>query len=723
MRVFTRLNIITLLAVSAAMAQVAGQAIPPPPPPENPNSAQQLSSTGMATFTSTLNLVIVNVSVTSRNGKPIDNLTKNDFQLYEDGKLQTLQSVDFQRLGNTPLPAINTAATASAGLSVRQAPVEQAEPPASQYQNKRLIVLLFDFSSMQPEEQIRARDAALRFLNTQLTASDMVSIMVFGNDLKTVQDFTPDRERLISIIRGFHIGDSSELASMADTGADSQDQSGTFMADETEFNIFNTDRKLAALQEAARKLAPYPEKKALVYLSSGIEQTGVDNQSQLDATVNAAVRANVAFFPIDTRGLIASAPGGDATQAGATGNNLYSGAGQTKLHDSFQNSQETLYTLADDTGGKALLDSNDLTEGIRAVQNALDSYYILSFRTSNTAQDGKYRRIQVKLSPQLRALKAKVDYRQGYYAPTVFAKTNSTDRESQLQQALQSANPVTDLPLAVEVDYFRLAKGKYFVPLTVRIPGSSLSFQGKGGKRTTGLDVVAEIQDAHGRPASAVRDSIPLKVAESVAGEISQKQVQYDTGFTLTPGRYKLKFVARENGDGKVGTFQTSFVVPDLDHDNKLRLSSLVVSNQIQPVSEQLAGAKNNKKLVDQNPLITKGRQKLVPDVTRVFHPGQNLYAFLEIYDPALPENLPNNFKLASLSTSLALYQGERKVYESSPARLSRFNSKRENTISLQLKTSLSDLKPGRYVCQVNVIDELGHKFAFPRASIAVVAN
>jgi VWFA-related protein len=703
------LGIFAAFIASVVMAQA-------PAPPASPDS-------GIPTFSSTLNLVVVNVSVTSRNGQPIPNLTKNDFQLYEDGKLQPLQSVDYQRLGNTPLPAFNANPNPGANRPFVNATLETAPPVSPQYQNKRLIILLFDLSSMEAAEQIRARDAALRFLDRQMTANDMVSIMVFGNDLKTVQEFTADRERLNAVIRGFHIGESSEQASMADTGADAQDQSGAYVADETEFNIFNTDRKLAALQEAAQKLAPYPEKKALVYLSSGIEQTGVDNQSQLDATVNAAVRANVAFFPIDARGLIASAPGGDATQAGPVGNNLYTGAGQSKLHDSFQNSQETLYTLAADTGGKALLDSNDLTEGIREVQNALGSYYILSYRTSNTAQDGKYRRIQVKLSPQLRAAKAKLDYRQGYFAPTVFAKTNSTDREFQLQQALQSANPVTDLPLAVEIDYFRLGKDKYFVPITVRIPGSSLAFRAKGAKRTTGLDVVAEIGGSKGQPPSAVRDSIPLKVDESVAGEISQKQVQYDTGFTLAPGKYTLKFVARENGDGKVGTFQTSFVVPDLDRESKLRLSSLVVSNQIQPVGEQLAGAKNSKKLVDENPLVSEGRQKLVPDVTRVFHPGQNLYAFLEIYDPTVPENMPNGFKLASLSTSLALYKGEQKVFESSPARLSRFNNKRPNTLDLHMQAPLNGLKPGRYVCQVNVIDELGHKFAFPRASIAIVAN
>ena len=113
--------------------------------------------------------------------------------------------------------------------------------------------------------------------------------------------------------------------------------SGSFVADETEFNIFNSDRKLAALEDAARRLSHYPEKKALVYISSGIQKTGVDNQSQLQATVNAAIRANVAFYPIDARGLMATPPGGDASQAASVGSNLYSGSAQTSLMDNFHN--------------------------------------------------------------------------------------------------------------------------------------------------------------------------------------------------------------------------------------------------------------------------------------------------------------------------------------------------------------------------------------------------
>src|SRR5205085_342867 len=150
-----------------------------------------------------------------------------------------------------------------------------AAPSKEDLQDRRLIVMLFDFSSMQPPEQVRAVNSAISFLSTRITTSDLVSIMTFGTSLKTVQDFTADRDLLVSTMQHFHVANSSELASMADTGADTEDQSGQFVADETEFNIFNSDRKLAALEDAARQLARYPEKKALVYISSGIEKTGV----------------------------------------------------------------------------------------------------------------------------------------------------------------------------------------------------------------------------------------------------------------------------------------------------------------------------------------------------------------------------------------------------------------------------------------------------------------
>ncbi|HEY1950322.1 MAG TPA: VWA domain-containing protein [Bryobacteraceae bacterium] len=685
---------------------------------------QQRQQTVRPTFSINTNVVVTNVTVLDRNGNPIENLTKDDFQLYEDGKLQKLQAVDLQRLTSKAMPPLTDAEPAVAPAPKGYNPA--AEKKATQttlvtkYQDRRLMVMLFDFSSMQPAEQIRAKDAAIKFLTSQMSSSDSVSIMVYGSELKTVQDFTGDRDLLIATINKFHIGDSSENATFADEGADAQDASGQFTADETEFNIFNADLKLSALESAARTLGQYPEKKALIYISSGIQKNDVDNQSQLRATVNTAIRSNVAFYPIDARGLTALVPGGDATQAGAVGNNLYNGSGQKSLKDNFNNQQETLATLAIDTGGKALLDSNDLAAGIRQVQQDFSSYYVLSYVSANNAMDGRYRRIQVKLSPKLADLKAKLNYRQGYYGPSTFAHMRDADKESQLSQALVSDNPVTDLPISVEIDYFRIEKDKYFAPISVKIPGSSLAFHGKGSKQATELDFIAEVFDARNRPAANVRDTIPLKLAGDVAGQVTRKSIQYDTGVTLTPGTYKLRFVARENGEGKVGTFEAPFVIPDLSNQKSLRFSSIILSNQREPVANQVAGVKNSKKLVASNPLIDDGK-KLMPSVTRVFRPGQNLLIYAEVYDPTIPDYLPENFRRANIAASFAIYRGDKKVFETAAVRANRLAENRDGTLPVWLQLPVNSIEPGKYEGQLNLIDEFGRKFAFPRRSLAVL--
>ncbi len=686
-------------------------------------AAQPVLSQQRATFSMTTNVVVVNATVLDRNGKPIENLTRNDFELYEDGKLQKLQAVDYQHLNGAVLPPPGKSALPEPVPAAPSMGPSTGPSLSTKYQDRRLIVMLFDFSSMQPAEQIRAKDAAIKFLSSQMTASDTVSIMVFGTELKTLLDFTSDRDLLINTINKFRIGESSENASTADEGADTQDQSGQFVADETEFNIFNSDLKLAALEDAARKLGQYPEKKALIYISSGIQKNGVDNQSQLLATVNTAVRNNVAFYPIDARGLSALVPGGDATQAGAVGDNLYSGAGQRSLKENFNNQQETLASLALDTGGKALLDSNDLTAGMAQVQKDFSSYYILSYVSSNPAQDGRYRRIQVRLTPHLAAtLRPKLEYRQGYYAPTTFARMKGEDKETQLSQALLSENPITDLPMAVEVDYFRLEKDKYFVPISVKIPGSALAFRAKGSKHATELDFIAEVRDSRSRPAAAVRDTIPLKVAGDIAGQMVQKSIQYNTAVTLTPGAYKLRFVAREDGEGKIGTFETSFTIPDLAAAKSLRASSIVLSNQRQTVSSQVAGVKNSKKLLAEDPLIQNGQQ-LMPNVTRVFRPGQNMFVYVEVYDPVIPDSLPENFRRPDVEASMAVYRANRKVMETPAVRTTTLEAQRQATLPVWLQVPVDKIPPGKYDCQVNLIDEFGRKFAFPRSSFAVVAS
>ncbi len=672
-----------------------------------------------ATFIVDTKLVVINVTVKDKAGRPISDLKKEDFQLLEDGVPQKITVFDRQDLSTEPLAPMSfsqrpqtieeRAAAIPPGTSVNQ----QVQRDPKRFQDRRLIGLFFDMSSMQPLEQARAQEAAVKWIQSQMTAADLVGVMTFGSKFKMLQDFTDDRDLLIQTVKGLTLGDSSDLQGLAATAADEGDDSGSFVADQTEFNIFNTDRKLTALEDAARKLSIYPEKKALIYFSSGVNKTGIENQSQLKATVNAAVRSNVSFYPVDARGLVAEAPGGDASVASPRGTGILTGTSQSGRRATFNDSQETLSTLASDTGGKALLDSNDLTLGIRQAQEDIRSYYIIGYYSTNPATDGKYRRVQIKLASNTQA---KLDYRKGYYAGKTFAKFTSADKERQLEEALTLGDPVSELPLALEVDYFRVAKDRYFIPISVKLPGSSIGYSKKGTNETNSLDFIGQVRDSTGHLVGGVRDQINVKLNEANAAQIDRRYMQYDSGLTLASGNYSLTFLAREGLTGKMGTFETKFTVPDLNAGKALRVSSVILSSQREAVSAAVGAADNNKKLLTNHPLVQDG-QKVVPSITRVFRKDQTLYVYFEVYDPGIdPEQ-----KTSNVYAAIELLQGARKVFTSRPVRVDKLTTSRPGVAPFSFEIPLNRLQPGEYVSQVDVIDQLGQKFAFPRSSLVVL--
>jgi len=674
------------------------------------------------TFRTETNLVIVNLSAKDKAGRPITNLKREDVEILEDGVHQEIGVFEFQKLAGEPLAPLSFATTTPPTLEERNVAASAGKavvaPTANnpiRYQDRRLLCLFFDMTSMDPPEQLRAQEAAIKFLQSQMTSSDLVEIMTYSTAVKVVQEWTDNRLLLIDTLRKLNLGEGSDLADAAATGADEGDDSGSFAADETEFNIFNTDRKLSALEDAARKLSIFPEKKALVYFSSGISKTGVENQSQIKATVNAAVRANVSFYPVDARGLVALPPGGDASTASPRGTGMITGSKQAGNRASFQDTQETLVTLASDTGGKAMLDTNDLSMGIRQAQEDIGSYYIIGYYSKNEAADGKFRRIKVNLLDK--NISAKLDYRTGYYAGKQFKNFNSSEKERQLEEALTLGDPVSELPLALEVDYFRVAKERYSVPISVKIPGSAVGLAKKGAKQTVDFDFIGQVRDASGKLVGGVRDNITVKLSDSDAEKIARRYLQYDSVLTLAPGSYDLRFLARENLTGKMGTFETKFTVPDLSASKSLRVSSVVLSNQKEPVSSAVGNADGNKKLLASHPLVENG-QKTVPSITRVFRGGQTLYVYGEVYDPAMDPDR----KIPDIQANFALLSGGQTAYTSRPLRLNKLATSRPGVAQFVFQVPLAKLPPGQYISQVNVIDGTGRKFAFLRNKIVILA-
>ena len=683
-------------------------------------SAQQAQAPGkLPTFTSNSNLVIVDVSAKDKSGKPLTDLRAEDFTVLEDGKPQKISVFEYQRITSEPSPPEEVRLDDQ--FQLPEAPkttITSASPGKIQYHDKRLMVFFFDFSSMQIPDQLRAQDGALEYLKRQITKDDVVAILFYAGTIQVLSDFTGDREMLTRAIKTLPIGEASELAALADTGDDNgEDTQAAFVADETEFNIFSTDKKLAAIEQAAKMLAGFPERKALVYFSGGVSRSGLDNEAQLEASINAAAKANLAIYAIDTRGLTADPPGGGASKAGSRGSGIFNGAVYNSQRQGFLASQDTLYTLAAETGGKSFFDSNDIALGIAKTQQAMSSYYLLGYYSTNNAKDGKFRKISVKLAGS--KLAAKLEHREGYYADKVWGKLNAQDKEQQLKEALSAGDPATDLPLALQIDYFRVSPTAYYVPVSIKIPGSVIALAAKGGAGTTQFDFAGQIQDERRAVVGNVRDNIPIKLDQGTAARAGHRSFQYDAGFTLEPGRYRMKFVVRENITGKMGTFETRFTVPDLSADTSgLKMSTVIWSSQREAVTAAAGSAERlSWKETQANPLIVGG-QKVIPNISRIFRRSQNLYVNFDVYD-ALPD--PANTRRRRVKVSMSLFNKDAvKAFEVGPIDATQLAATRPEAVPVQVQIPLKDLTRGEYICQIDVVDEVGRKFAFPRAPIIV---
>jgi len=692
----------------------AGQA-----PQQSAQPAQPAPKTSV-TFTANSRLVIVDVTVKDKSGAAIENLSQKDFNVFEDGKPQKIAVFERQKLAMEPAPPPE-APTLESQKELPEDPkktISFEAPGKVQYHDRRLLVMFFDFSNMGVPEELRAQEAAEKFLDQQMTESDLMAILINTSTVQVLSDFTNNRLQLKDVIEGLPIGEMSDLAALADDGSDDNEDTGAaFVADETEFNIFNTDRKLAAIEDAVKKLSALPEKKVLIYVTSGISKTGIENQAQLEASINAAVKANVSIYPIDARGLMADPPGGGASVGASRGNGLYTGSVYNTQRSRINDSQETLATLAADTGGKAFLDSNDLSLGIVQAQQDYRSYYILGYYTTNTKEDGKYRKITVKLNNA--PTTAKLEFRQGYYADKIWGKFNAQDKEQKLQEALSASDPQTDLPLALEVDYFRISPTAYFVPVSVKIPGSVIALAEKGSGGETEFDFIGNVLDERKSVVGVVRDYIKVKVPANEAEQLAQRNFNYDAGFTLAPGKYRMRFLVRENQSGKMGTFDARFVVPDLAADSTmLKTSSVIWSSQRQPIKSAVGAAEHmQRRAVVADPLIV-GDEKIVPNITRLFRRSQNMYVSFDVYD-AVPDPADPAKRHVEVSMSLFNEKGV-KTFEAAPLEASQTVSTRPNAVPVQLQVPLKGLAPGRYVCQLNVVDEVGRKFAFPRANLVV---
>jgi len=668
-------------------------------------------------FRSSVNLVLVDVVVRDRSGAIVKGLTADDFELQEDGVKQQIVTFAFEDIkpGAAPIETAGTlAAAAKPATGAASTPVPVTLAPAArdadadtphpltsdEVAGHRLMTLVFDTSSMQPDELQKAIDGAQKWVDEQMTPADLVAVASIGSSLQVLSDFSSDKERVHAAVAGLSPLDATAFTAVDASSAATDEASNAATTDATtvdqsaqELDTFNNDVRLRALRTLAEALQPLQQKKAIIYFSSGLQRSGTDNQVELRAAVNAAVRANVQIYPVDARGLQAVVPGGSARQASRGGLAAFSGSAISNQFTQLAAQQETLTSLASDTGGTAFTDSNDFGEAFTKVERDISSYYILGFASTNPARDGRFRRLTVRLKNRSNL---RVDNKAGYYADRDFAHTAKADREQLLQEQLQAALPATDVPLFVTAGWFRLATDRYYVPIALAVPGSAVP---PSTEKNT-LDIAGFIRDERGFPVGRIRDT--LTIPASTGDSLASRQVLYQTGVTLPPGAFSVKIVVRENVNGAMGTFETPIAVPELKQA-PVKVSSVVLGTQLES-----AGTRKTS-----SPLVHDGVE-LVPNLTHIVGRDQQLYFYYEVYDPAADNGMP------AVETSLTFFRGKAKVFETPLVQRDRVDVADRHAAVFQFELPAGSLAPGLYTCQVNIVDTVAGKFSFPRLQLYV---
>ena len=700
------------VATALALALGAGAAGPSAQQQQPPDSPRFESSTGVT-------IVSVDVVVRDSSGNVVRGLTQKDFIVSEDGRQQQISTFSFQDISESAAPAsapvqlldgledkVRAEAARAASATTTAEPVAAVGAPA--LNNQRMITIALDVSSMQPDDVQRAVQDARTWVSEGMTAADLVALITIGSRISVLTDFTSSKEDALAALQALAYNEGTEVDPEAiATAASEAEAAAEETATEADaFQEFNNDVRLRALKTVCQELAPIQQKKALLYFSAGMSRSGDDNQIELRSAISTCNRGNVSIYAVDTRGLQAVAAGGSASSRG-NGRSLLTGGGMRGFAQINQ-SQETLNTMAADTGGRAFTATNDFGDAFARVQNDLAAYYLLGYSSTNPARDGKFRRIQVRIvnRPELKGLS--VEARPGYYAGRSFANTNNRDREAMLDDQLQAAVSSTDMPMVLATGYFRQQgdggnnrgnNDRFYVPIALAVPGFAVPVAEKATE--VQLDVKGEVRDEQGRVIGRLRETIkvPSGGAETLAG----KQVFYQSGVSLPPGQFIAKVVVRENTGGAFGSFEAPIIVPQMT-GKEMKVSSVVMSTQVQK-----AGTGRT-----DNPLVRDGVQ-LLPNLTRAVGRNQKVYFYYEVYDPAVADQRPD------LRTSLAFYRGGVKVFETPVVDKTTIDEPNRRAVVFQFEVPAEQFKPGAYTCQINIIDSIASTVAFPRVSFVVM--
>jgi VWFA-related protein len=702
-----------VLATAFAAAQAPGQQTAPTNPP-----------TPEVTFKVEVNYVEEDVRVVDRDGTFVRGLKQEDFQVFEDGKPQKVQT-----FGMVDIPL--TRPRKPMYLSGDALPIEPDVAVNHQVLDGRLYLIVLDDYHVAPLRTQNVRNLARRFILEKLGRDDQAAVVVTSGLLRASQDFTQNRRLLLEAVDNF-VGQklpSSALqrnekmsrqqdaqgAPTNDAGDPIQiDPANRFVSDDSATErMYQARQALNSLRSIAEWMSAIQgRRKAIVFISEGVDYnvydmfTGGDpaqfnfenfNMIQQETwdTISAASRSNVQIYPVDPRGLTTMAQ--EDIEIGGLAPGAY-GLGPKQLFQELQTSQQNLRQLAEETGGVPFVGRNDFDEAFDRIVQENSSYYVLGYYSTNERRDGRLRNITVRVAgyPE-----AQVTYRKRYAAPRGNRTPKSTAAgkpldpskglTAELVQTMASPLPKTGLQLRVTAVPKKGLGKNADIEILIDTLGRDLTFTEKNGTFTNRLSMSVGIFNKQGKSITAERPDVDLNLRPETHERVTRNGVRILRHLSVPPGRYQLRVAAQDSGKTRQGSTHFDLDVPDFTRP-PLALSGIALA-----ASADRAVFSPPKPGFDPFNGLLPG----APSALREFPNDSEIAAAVEVYD-----NKPTPIHRIDIMTRVRADDG-RMVFSNSEERSTEELHGTPGTFGYSVRIPITGWAPGLYVLEIEAKSRL----------------
>jgi len=687
--------------------------------------AQDQAGRQSPTFKTDVNLVEVHAVVTDERGEFVRDLTRDDFEIFESGKLQTpsvFHLVDVPMVEHGRRTAIH----ALVDPDVRST--------SARFEGRLYVLMLDDLHTSALRSQLVKR-AARQFVERHLADGDLAAVVYTSGRSDAGQELTPSRRLLMAAVDRFqgqklpsltaerlavHLNDRDmerAAAGSSGDGSSSSSPGSTRVDDPRDAERgMNAQRALGAVRNVARWLSDVPgRRKSLVLFSEGIEYDIYDvfnnraaSSIMADAreAIAAAQRANVTIFAVDPRGL--SQLGDEAITIQSLSDDPRVDYGTPRgFANELLMAQESLISLAQETGGVAIVRTNDIAGGLSRIERETSRYYVLGYVADPSLSPGKFRTIDVKVKrPGL-----KVRARRGY-VPADLKAAEKRDlglkpgTSPAVAAAIMNPVPVGDLPVRVWAAPFK-GKGKLgSVAIAVEIDGAALKYQQRDDRFFEDLEASIVAADHDGKVRGSDRQTLNLKLKPETHKILSSGGgVRMLSRIELPPARYQIRIGVHESNGGTVGTVPIDVEVPDYAK-LPFGLSGLVLTSSAAP------------RLITPRPdPLLKDVLPLPPVSTRVFGKDEVISTFAEIYDRSTPASHQVDVKLSVLPLG-----GTIPVFTATETR----DMEASSTVRVhgyKAEIPAKDLAPGDYVLRLEASSRAGNQTVVREVPLTIRAT